>query len=37
MNLYKSCTGKPYSFLVLDATPASENPSHLRKILLENT
>ena len=37
MNLFKSCTGKPHSFLVLDATPASENPSHFRKIPLENT
>ena len=27
MNLYKKCTGKPYSFLVTDATLASDNPS----------
>ena len=27
MNLYKKCTAKPYSFLVIDATLASDNPS----------
>ena len=32
MNLYKKCTAKPYSFLVIDATCASDNPSHFRKI-----
>ena len=26
MNLYKKCTAKPYSFLVVDATLASDNP-----------
>ena len=26
MNLYKKCTAKPYSFLVIDATLASDNP-----------
>ena len=26
MNLYKSCTAKPYSFLVIDVTLASDNP-----------
>ena len=31
MNLYKKCTAKPYSFLVIDATLASDNPSHFRK------
>ena len=25
MNLYKKCTAKPYSFLVIDATLASNN------------
>ena len=25
-NLYKKCTAKPYSFLVTDATLASDNP-----------
>ena len=25
MNLYKKCTAKPYSFLVIDATLASDN------------
>ena len=35
MNLYKKCTAKQYSFLVLDATVASDNPSQFRKNLLE--
>ena len=35
MNLYKKCTEKPYHFLVIDATLASDNPSHFRKIFLE--
>ena len=35
MNLYKKCTAKPYSFLVIDATLASDNPSQFRKNLLE--
>ena len=26
MNLYKKCTAKPYSFLVIDATFSSYNP-----------
>ena len=34
-NLYKTCTAKPYSFLVTDTTLASDNPSHFRKNLLE--
>ena len=34
MNLYKNCTAKPYSFLVIDATLASDNPSSFRKNLL---
>ena len=35
MNLYKKCTVKPYSFLVFDATLASDNPLSFRKNLLE--
>ena len=35
MNLYKKCTAKLYSFLVIDATLASDNPSHFRKNLLK--
>ena len=35
MNLYKKCTEKPYSFLVIDTTLASDNSSHFRKNLLE--
>ena len=35
MNLYKKCTAKPYSFLVIDATLASDNTSRFRKNLLE--
>ena len=35
MNLYKKCTAKPYSFLVIDATLASDNPLHFRKNLSE--
>ena len=35
MNLYKKCTAKPYSFLVIDDTLASDNPLHFRKNLLE--
>ena len=34
-NLYKECTAKPYSFLVIDVTLASDNPSHLKKNLSE--
>ena len=32
-NLYKKCTAEPYSFLVIDATLASDNPLRLRKNL----
>ena len=32
MNLYKKCTTKPYSFLVIEATLASDNPLRFRKI-----
>ena len=35
MNLYKKCTEKPYSFLVIDPTLASDNSSRFRKNLLE--
>ena len=35
MNLYKKCTEKPYSFLVIDTTLASDNPLRFRKDLLE--
>ena len=31
INLYKKCTAKPYSFLVIDDTLASDNPSCFRK------
>ena len=37
MNLYKKCTGKPYSFLVIDTTFASDNPLRFRKNLLQIT
>ena len=30
MNLYKKCTAKPYSFLVIDITLASGNSLHFR-------
>ena len=33
MNLYKKCTEKPYSFLVIDATLASDNLLGFRKNL----
>ena len=35
MNLNKKCSAKPFPFLVIDATFASDNPSHFRKNLLE--
>ena len=35
MNLFKMCTAKPYSFLVIDTTLASDNPLRFRKDLLE--
>ena len=35
MNPDKICTVKPYSFLVIDATIASEKPLRFRKNLLE--
>ena len=35
LNLYMKCTAKPYSFLVIDATLASDNPLSFRKNLSE--
>ena len=35
MNLYKKCTAKPYSFLVVDTTLASHNPLRFREKLVE--
>ena len=35
MNLYKICTAKPYSFLVIDATLASDNLLRFRNNLAE--
>ena len=35
MNLYKKCTAKPYSFLVIDTTFAPDNPLSFRKKLVE--
>ena len=35
MNLYKTCTAKSYSFLVIDTTLAFDNSSRFRKSLLE--
>ena len=37
MNLYKKCTAKPYSFLTIDTTLASDIPLRFRKNLLERT
>ena len=34
-NLYKKCTAKPYSFLVIDTTLAADNPLRFRKNLVE--
>ena len=31
MKLYKESSAKPYSFLVIDATLALNNPLHFRK------
>ena len=31
INLYKKCTTKPYSFLVIDTTLASDNSLHFGK------
>ena len=35
INIYKKCTAKPCSFLVIDTTLASDNPSRFRKNLSE--
>ena len=35
MNLHKKGTAKPYTFLVIDSTLASDNLLHFRKNLLE--
>ena len=35
MNIYKNCTAKPYFFLVIDATLASDNISSFKKNILE--
>ena len=35
MHVYKKCIAKPYSFLVIDATLALDDPSRFRKNLLE--
>ena len=35
MNLYRKCIAKPYSFLVIDATIALDNPLQLRKNLID--
>ena len=35
MNLYKRCTSKPYSFLVIHPTLASDSSSRFKKNLLE--
>ena len=37
MNLYKKCNAKSDSFLVINATLASDNLSRFRKNLLERT
>ena len=36
LNLYRKCTEKTYSFLVIDTTLASDNPLRFRKNLLES-
>ena len=35
INIYRKCTDKPYSFLVIDTTLASDNPLRFRKILFK--
>ena len=35
IKIYKKCTAKPYSFLVIDAVLASDNPLRFRKNVLE--
>ena len=36
MDLYKKCTEKPFSFLDIDATLASNDPLHLKKDFSES-
>ena len=35
MKIYEKCTGKPYSFFVIDTTLSSDNPLRFRKNLWE--
>ena len=35
MNFYQECTAKPYYFLLIDTTLASDNPLRFGKNLLE--
>ena len=35
VNLFKKCAKNPYSFLVIDATPLSDNPLRFKKNLFE--
>ena len=35
INICKECTGKPYSFLVIDTTLASDNSLRFRKLFFE--
>ena len=35
MSFYKKCRAKPYSFSVIDCTPASDSPFYFRKNLLK--
>ena len=35
IKIYKKCTAEPYSFLLNDATLASDNPLRFRKNLLK--
>ena len=35
MNLYKNCIAKPYSFIVINASLALDNPSRYRTNLLK--
>ena len=35
INIYRKCTGEPYSFLVIETTLASDNPLQFRKIIFK--
>ena len=35
INIYKECTAKPYSLLVIDTTLASDDPLRFRKIIFK--